>query len=88
MYNYAVDVNKEQKDKFQIYPNPSNGFFTVNTDQEIYAIEFFTLTGEMIANYTSIQKPYSFNMTEFPHGIYLYRIYNGDNTSQGKIIIQ
>jgi D-alanyl-D-alanine carboxypeptidase len=88
MYNYAVDVNKEQKDKFQIYPNPSNGFFTVSTDQEIYAIDFFNLTGEVIANYTNIQKQHSFNLTEFPNGIYLYRISAGDFTSQGKIIIR
>jgi hypothetical protein len=84
----GVGIIEESTLSYQIYPNPSNGFFTVSTDQEIYAIDFFNLTGEVIANYTNIQKQHSFNLTEFPNGIYLYRISAGDFTSQGKIIIR
>jgi hypothetical protein len=79
---------------FSLYPNPSNGIFTVgisNNEQEILNIEVFNMFGQRVYSKLSIANcSLSINLSGKPNGIYLYRVLKetGELVGEGKVVIE
>jgi PKD repeat protein len=74
-----------------VYPNPSNGIFTIESLENISAIEIMNVLGEKVrsAPNTSPLTSYTIDIQDQPKGIYFYKAtFEDDRTSSGKIIIQ
>jgi hypothetical protein len=79
---------------FNVYPNPSNGIFTVtvNSNQmNDLTIELVNVQGEVIYNQRA-EDVTTFtgdvDVTEFAKGVYYLRIFNGEEVKVEKVIVQ
>jgi hypothetical protein len=75
---------------FTVFPNPSSGFFTINSDKKISSIEIINILGEKIY---SVNTPhltsYKIDLGNQPGGIYFYKVLLEEGkTSSGKILIE
>lgn len=78
-------VEEETLPIFELYPNPSNGVFTIVNDQENATLQIFNLNGKLVHNSTingSVQM--NSNEINLSPGIYLVKV----NQSTKKLIIQ
>ena len=82
-----VDQIGEQK--ITIYPNPTGGQIVVHLENYSLnnaIIKLYDLNGKLILN-RRIRKDFSLiDITNAPNGIYVMKIYIGDNTSDWKIV--
>lgn len=75
-----------QKEQFKVYPNPSNGLFSIENDN-ITKIEIFDLVGKMVWNSQDGSNMNIIDLSNLPLGIYLAKISNIENqTSTIKLI--
>ena len=72
----------------RVYPNPSNGQFTVQSESVIELIEVYDILGKKV--YTSTPKVQTAQInTQLPQGLYIYRAVLGDHSvCSGKIVVQ
>jgi len=80
-----------QDSSFLIFPNPSNGYFNLaipSTKQNLN-IYVYTSLGEMLTTITTNQSSnyVSFDLSEYPSGIYFLRIDNGEQTTFRKLLL-
>lgn len=80
-------IRHENKETFDIYPNPGNGLFAVATSQESpYSLKVFDIYGSEIVHYPSFQDR-KLNLSHLPSGIYLVKISQPGMTLTKKIVI-
>lgn len=85
-------VTKEEivaePDGISLYPNPSNGEFTVyySNSNKTYAIEIFSMLGQTVFLKENIKQS-SVPITNLPKGIYLVKITDDSKSINKKIII-
>jgi len=85
-----------ESEKVNVYPNPSNGIFTVAfSHAELVSasqtIEVYNVLGEKVYSQFNIQNPtFNINLSSQPGGVYLYRVIanSGELIGEGKVIIQ
>lgn len=71
---------------FTVYPNPSNGIFTIQHSEKISRIEIINVLGETI--YQSETGKTEVNLSQQPKGIYYIEIKMGEKIYTEKLIIQ
>ena len=65
---------------FKVYPNPSNGIFTIESALEIQEIELVNAMGQTILNVAAIQsETYLLDIQNFKEGIYLLKVSTTEN---------
>ena len=77
----------EINQQFNLYPNPSNGVFSVKTDNNIYNLSVYNSNGVRVYN----QFPYSgekINFENISNGLYLIQLKNAIKTINKKLIIR
>jgi hypothetical protein len=74
--------------QIKVYPNPTNGIFTINSSGIINSLVVQNLLGETVYTETYITHHIStaIDLTDKPKGIYLLKIYSGDKMHIEKII--
>lgn len=90
----GVNEVKDESEKVKVYPNPSNGVFTIQLNgQEPIAntyIQIYNVVGQQI--YSSIIKDRTteINLNGQPQGVYLYRVTTETATlvDEGKVVLQ
>jgi PKD repeat protein len=92
------DIMKEES--IRIYPNPSNGVFTVAISRDSYRdqlgirnnVEVYNMLGEKVYNSTFITQnsPFTIDISSQPSGVYMYRIVDekGQMAGTGRLIIR
>ncbi|HSY76410.1 MAG TPA: T9SS type A sorting domain-containing protein [Bacteroidia bacterium] len=87
----AVNELKVDNAQWTIYPNPSNGKFIFQIDNEKQVVEIYNVSGEKIYSQSSILNSQLYiDISNQPKGIYLYRVVSekGITIATGKLIIQ
>lgn len=78
---------------FKVYPNPNTGSFnltlTSSDIQRYFVVEIYGMTGSKIySGRYNESGSYEIDITSYPRGIYVVRIFNGKQTGTEKIIKQ
>jgi hypothetical protein len=89
--DFSSSINEVQESDFTIYPNPSNGLFTVQL-QEATFIEDITIYSILGSQVRSIQlskkiEKVSFDLLDETEGIYFIHINTGDRTLTKRVIL-
>jgi hypothetical protein len=86
--NVGITENNNNNDEILIYPNPSNGRFTVTCDKTIEKIELYNVLGEKVFSDNPKAKNAQINVN-LSKGLYMYRIILDNHyIGSGKIIVQ
>ncbi len=74
---------------FKIYPNPASNNFSVDVHpgMEVDAIEIINIQGKLVLYQNVINNNLSFNVSDFPHGLYIVRIQSSNAVLVKKLII-
>ncbi|MBK8848053.1 MAG: T9SS type A sorting domain-containing protein [Bacteroidetes bacterium] len=75
----------------RIYPNPSNGIFTIqvnNTNKEMVKILVQNLLGETIWQHTTVNKQVDVNFESLAKGVYIVQVKNSFKSISRKLIIK
>jgi hypothetical protein len=83
---------KEEKNIFQIYPNPTKDFVIIDFENENFEnlkVEFFDFNGKMIFQKEITSNKNNINLNGFSKGIYFYQISNKTEIlEKGKLMIE
>lgn len=86
-----VDIEKINQEDYQIYPNPSNGIFKINSDNTLQnaEIKIFTLSGQCVYNQL-LKNPYenTIKIKNAQKGIYTLQIIKNNTQLYKKIMIK
>lgn len=81
------DKNINIESNITIYPNPTNGIFTINSQQQIGNIIITDISGKIFYLKNNISNNYlKINISDVEQGIYLLKITTENNISTQKII--
>ena len=87
--NLAIEENI-LKTSFSVYPNPSNGVFTVSSDEaNTYTVEVINILGEIVSVKTIegiINE--TFNISNYNAGLYFVKLSNESSENIKKIFIK
>jgi plastocyanin len=89
----GIKENKVNSDVL-VYPNPSNGRFQLNInglqEDKTQDLAIYNLQGGMVYATTDLkpQIPQEIDISSFPVGMYLIRIFNGTEIMEKKIIVR
>ena len=80
--NVQANLSSElfEQEKISVYPNPSNSIFNIENDN-ITKIEVYDLVGKLILKQENEFGVSSFDLNQYPAGIYLIKILNKNNQS-------
>lgn len=82
----GVAINElSNSDNVSIYPNPSNGKFTINVKGEL---EIYNVLGEKIYHSTITSPKSEIDLSEKAKGIYFLQLQSAEKTYSQKLIIQ
>lgn len=89
----AEETNTGKINRVNIYPNPSNGKFTVNIPQSLNlkqasSLEIYDMVGRLIMSSIIQNQKIKIDLNNYPKGIYFVKIYNGEKIHLEKIVIQ
>jgi hypothetical protein len=88
----GIKENTVYNDKLLIYPNPSNGQFTItNYESPITSVDFFDIYGRKVSSHRPITSSshHRINISHLPKGLYIYRVVLQDHSiCTGKIMVQ
>ncbi|MBX7094018.1 MAG: T9SS type A sorting domain-containing protein [Flavobacteriales bacterium] len=82
----TVGISANEKESFQVYPNPAKDKIQITTNSNINRIELFDIYGKLVFQEEggpAVQKTYSLSTSGLSRGIYLLRI----NESFQKIVL-
>lgn len=83
---YVVDVAEENVVN-SIYPNPSNGMFSIS-GENIESIEVYDITGKLVMQQNINASNATIDLTNKAKGVYTLKSYNGNNVSVSKLIVE
>jgi hypothetical protein len=83
-----ADIIKKSGSNIVVYPNPSNGYFTIASESVIESIELYDAMGKKVLTATPKAQTTQIN-ARLPQGLYIYRaVLQGGSISSGKVVVQ
>jgi len=83
----AVTNIAEKSTVASIYPNPSDGMFSIS-GENIESIEVYDITGKLVMQQNINANNATIDLTNKAKGIYTLKSYNGNNVSVSKLIVE
>ncbi len=71
------------------YPNPTYGLLSIDlrgVETEIESIELWDATGRLISVLTSFESTVTFDLTDFPAGVYFIQVHTPDVTLSNRVV--
>jgi len=72
---------------FSVYPNPSNGQFVIETDNN-WTMMVYDITGRIVASQQITKGSNDINLLGQPSGLYMVRLFNKEQTQTIRIVIE
>lgn len=89
--DFTSSINEIQGSDFNIYPNPSNGLFTLQLKEATFIenIAIFSILGSQVRSINISEKveQVSFDLLDETEGVYFIHINTGDRTFTKKVIL-
>ena len=83
-----ANAKKLTADNVNIYPNPNNGTFTIETNtNEKQIVQIFDITGKIVVS-QNINGKTNFDASNFENGIYFIQVQTNNSNYTQKIIVQ
>lgn len=73
----TTSVIEIDKSSFNIFPNPSDGYFSIYSKNPFTKISIFNLLGDKIFESSEQKQNTNLNLSENPNGIYFIHVYQG-----------
>lgn len=92
--NSNMSVQDLQGNQMDIYPNPSNGIFTIELNKKANnaSYKIFNMEGRMVASSkissSGFDTKQQVNVSHLPNGTYVVQVENGSETFSKKLIIK
>lgn len=89
--NVTTDLEKVEnnRQRLQVFPNPTNGELNISSSSTISQIEIYSLTGKLLmAKHRSSGREQILNVGHFQPGVYLLRVIHGGRVETSKFVIQ
>lgn len=89
-FNYSGQIvieNCNKNDELIIFPNPSNGLFTIEAKENNYEIIIMNILGRELCCLEIQNEKYKVDLSDQPVGIYFLQIVSKNGTALKKIII-
>lgn len=86
----GIERVMKSDDGFSVYPNPTNGKFTIKSDGTVSTIEIYNLSGARVYSDFNSKKQTSneIDLSGYAKGIYLVKIYDGKKMYSRKVVVQ
>lgn len=84
------ELKKKYEEQLMIYPNPTDGRFTINiAGEESYNISVYNMLGAEVLKFSNISvNNLEIDLSEFKSGIYTIRCWNVNGMKTEKVIVQ
>jgi hypothetical protein len=83
----CMSVNENTAGNVSVYPNPTNGEFTVQLNGNAAAIvEIMNELGQVVNAFTMTSSVRTVDMKNFESGVYFIRVTEGDATTTHRLI--
>jgi alpha-tubulin suppressor-like RCC1 family protein len=82
------EIVVENKPLFDIYPNPSDGVFTVSSNKTIKTISIYDSYGRLVKQNTVNELTTKLSITEMVSGIYFVQVETENSVSSQKVVLQ
>ena len=89
--NNTLTNSSFDKSSIAIYPNPSNGIYTLQTNEmnDATAIFIYTILGQKIYDIVISSNATTIDISNQPKGVYLYKVFGEEGeTKSGKLVIE
>lgn len=85
----CLGLDELSNSSIQVYPNPTNGMFTINADkQTIVMVEIYDAFGKMVAQQqTNTSLVENADLTDAASGVYTIRIYTNTDVKHIPVIV-
>ena len=70
----AAQLNSQSQEQFRIYPNPSNGFISIDADFEFDKIRIFNIQGKELMTREGITNGLNIDLSKFENGSYIIQL--------------
>ncbi|HLG36278.1 MAG TPA: T9SS type A sorting domain-containing protein [Bacteroidia bacterium] len=85
----TIGIDELAADSFaSVYPNPSNGIFTITSREEITSVEIYNEIGEQVCNSKAGCQKQEIDLSTQPKGIYFIKVKSEDKISTRKIVVE
>jgi hypothetical protein len=90
-YAFSCNTGLENIDhtSVDVYPNPTNGLFYINSSEKIEEVKIYTINGQMVLNVAELNEQET--VIDFSHqarGIYFIKLYTSNGVIVEKIVIE
>ncbi len=82
----ALSVGEQQLVGLAVYPNPSNGHFTMTAEDDILLVEVFDLTGRLLQVAKPVSREAEMDISSRIPGIYVVKVTTAAGTAALKIV--
>lgn len=84
----SVGIKENSKNLLSIFPNPSNGVFTLNTPENNSSVEVFNVIGENVYSKSQLTKgDNSIDLSNMAAGSYIVKVKTGNEIMTKRIVI-
>lgn len=83
----STGIGNDQASALRIYPNPSNGLFTIDGINNSYKVVVMNAHGQVVYN-TDKMNSKTLDLTNQPTGVYFIRLIGTNQTITNKVVIQ
>ncbi len=88
-FSQAASINTVSKDELSIFPNPSNGLFTIElASSENTNFEIYNILGKKVKSVQQTGAKTTLDLSDFPKGIYFVNILSNGSQITKKVIIE
>lgn len=83
-----ISENSQEGLELNIYPNPSNGIFNIQSASNIQKIEVFDVIGNIVSEKTPNSKQETINLNGVKSGLYILKVQSRNSIVAKKLIVQ